>query len=201
MKLTKADITKLNTALNEATIVDVVFDKDKGISITLSPIVADENGNVPVDNLLTIVFKPVNRFAASYRLGRWDDKAAQVVDLKPEELQANVRKFKPFAIYGQEFLDSKEGYFPQEASKLSFDYRNNNLAPGKHTFEFARDTEHYLTAKMWFDTLDIINPYGASVSVDALTAAAQRACASAETLERFGIKQLRANGPGPHRPL
>jgi hypothetical protein len=42
----------------------------------------DKDGNVPEDNRLLFIFKPVGRFVASYRKGHWDVKNIGLLKLK-----------------------------------------------------------------------------------------------------------------------
>ena len=76
---------KIGLSLNEATILGVEFDEEKKlVSVSFAVIAMDKNGNVPNDNRLLFIFKPVGRFIASYRKGHWDDKNATIEKFEPK---------------------------------------------------------------------------------------------------------------------
>lgn len=53
-------INGINVALNEATLLGVEFHRDKEIvAVSFAPVAIDENGQVPTDNRVQFVFKPV----------------------------------------------------------------------------------------------------------------------------------------------
>jgi hypothetical protein len=65
----------------------------------------------------------VSRIAASLRMGRWNDEAAQVIPLEITDLGATVRSFGGCPVYGSEFIDPPEESWVQWRDRLSVDAR------------------------------------------------------------------------------
>jgi hypothetical protein len=53
----------------------------------------DKNGDVPRERKMLFVFQPVGRFVASCRMGRWDDKDAEVVKCEPKQILEKLSQF------------------------------------------------------------------------------------------------------------
>ena len=151
-------IDGINLALNEATILGVEFQKEKEIVVvTFSPVALDINGQVPTDNRVQFVFKPSGKFIASYRLGRWDDKSAQVVKFEPEQILEKVEEFKHVSIYGWEFINcNDENHW---LDRLSFDFNSENQHGRQNTIDLFQDGGNkHIDMKIWFDDFEIVNP-------------------------------------------
>jgi hypothetical protein len=150
-------IDGINLALNEATILGIEFQKEKEIvTVTFSPVALDDNGEIPTDNRVKFVFKPVGKFIASYRLGRWDDKSAQVVKFDPEQIFEKVEEFKHLSIYGWEFINCKNenAWF----DKLSFDFNSEKSQGRRNTIDLFQDGGNkHIDIKIWFDDFEIFN--------------------------------------------
>ena len=85
---------RIGVALNEATLLGVEFDKEKKlVACTFALVAMDKDGNVPEDNRLLFIFKPVGRFVASYRNGQWDDKNADVEKFDPTGIMEIIKSF------------------------------------------------------------------------------------------------------------
>jgi len=151
-------IDGINLALNEATILGVEFQKEKEIVVvTFSPVALDINKQVPTDNRVQFVFKPIGKFIASYRLGRWDDKSAQVVKFEPEQILEKVEEFKHVSIYGWEFINcNDENHW---LDRLSFDFNSENQHGRQNTIDLFQDGGNkHIDMKIWFDDFEIVNP-------------------------------------------
>ena len=151
-------IDGINLALNEATILGVELQKEKEIVVvTFSPVALDINGQVPTDNRVQFVFKPIGKFIASYRLGRWDDKSAQVVKFEPEQILEKVEEFKHVSIYGWEFINcNDENHW---LDRLSFDFNSENQHGRQNTIDLFQDGGNkHIDMKIWFDDFEIVNP-------------------------------------------
>lgn len=134
MELTPEDIRGLNVALNEAKLLGVEFDPDREIvAATVSPIALDEAGKVPTDNRVQLVFSPVGRLIASYRLGRWNDEHASVVGFEPDQLFQKVSEFGGCPIYGWEFIDSAKASDANWENKLSCKFESPQAHGRQHT--------------------------------------------------------------------
>jgi hypothetical protein len=191
MKITATILRDIDRALKEATVLDVRFDRTENrVTLLIVPIAVDEEGKKRPDNHIILTFKSVSRFAASYRLGRWDDKKAEVIRLEPEEIQQNVRDFPTFEIYGQGFIDSNEHNFENSENRLSFNYLNNNTSAAKHSFEFSRDTDNYLAVKIWFNELAMYDLEGSEIDLQKFITDNKRAWGSPTAMEQFGIMPL-----------
>jgi hypothetical protein len=153
-------INGINVALNEATLLGVEFHRDKEIvAVTFAPVAIDENGQVPTDNRVQFVFKPVGRFIASYRLGHWDDKTAPIVKFEPEQILERVEEFGHCAIYGWEFIDCKKEGDYSWLDKLSFDFNSDCNHGKEHSIElFQEGAYKHIDIKIWFDEFEIYSP-------------------------------------------
>ena len=151
---------KIGLALNEATLLGVKFDnKQSAVSCTFAVVAMDKNGDVPTDNRLLFVFKPVGRFVASYRNGHWDDKEATVHKIQPTDIFEVVQNFRGQAIYGWDFVNCGDKEFDNWKDRLSFNYslgENNGLT---NTIDlFQEDGVKYLDFRIWFDDFEIFTP-------------------------------------------
>jgi hypothetical protein len=161
MTFTKENIDGLNVALNEATLLGIEFHRDKEIvAVSFASIAVDSNGKVPEDNRVQFVFKPVGKFIASYRLGRWDDANAPTVEFEPEQIFEKVQEFGHCAIYGWEFIDcKKQSNDNWQDSRLSFSYNSTKNNGRQHTIDlFQEGGDKHIDIKIWFDELEIFTP-------------------------------------------
>ena len=114
---------RIGLALNEATLLGVEFDKEKNlVACSFALVAMDKDGNVPEDNRLLFIFKPVGRFVASLRNGHWDDKNAEVEKFEPENILEIIQSFKGLSIYGWDFINCGDKDFGTWKDRLSFDY-------------------------------------------------------------------------------
>jgi len=150
-------VNGINVALNEATLLGVEFHRDKEIvAVSFSPVAIDENGQVPSDNRIQFIFKPVGKFIASYRLGHWDDKAAPTIMFEPEQILEKVEEFGHCSIYGWEFIDCKKESDYSWLDKLSFDFNSPNTEGRQHSIElFQEGCGKHIDIKIWFDEFEI----------------------------------------------
>ncbi len=152
-------INGVNVALNEATLLGVEFHRDKEIvAVSFAPVAIDVNGQVPADNRVQFVFKPVGKFIASYRLGHWDDKTAPTIKFEPEQILEKVEEFGHCSIYGWEFIDCKKECDYSWLDNLSFDYNSLNNHGKLHSIElFQEGGDKHIDIKIWFDEFEIFS--------------------------------------------
>ncbi len=153
-------INGINVALNEATLLGVEFAKeDEVIAVTFSPIALDENGQIPDENRVQFIFKPIGKFIASYRLGDWNNKEAPVVQFEAEQILEKVVEFGGCPIYGWEFIDCKRESDYSWLSKLSCEYQSLNNHGNQHSLElFQAGHNKHIDIKFWFDEFEIFTP-------------------------------------------
>jgi hypothetical protein len=150
----------LNVALNEATLLGIEFDRDKElIFVTFSPVAIDVNGQIPEDNRVQLIFKPIGKFIASYRLGDWNDETATTVKFEPEQIFEKVQEFGKGSIYGWEFIDCEKQSNDNWKDRLSFEFISKNNSGRQHTIDLFQASEgKHIYIKIWFDELEIYNP-------------------------------------------
>lgn len=150
-------INGVNAALNEAKLLGVEFHRDiEIVAVTFAPIAIDNKGQVPADNRIQFVFKPIGKFIASYRLGDWDDKTAPVIKFEPEQILEKVEEFGHYPIYGWEFIDCKEESDYSWLDKLSFDFNSEYNHGKQHSIElFQEGSDKHIDIKFWFDEFEI----------------------------------------------
>ena len=153
-------INGTNVALNEATLLGIQFNRDKEIvAVGFAPVAIDENGQVPADNRVQFVFKPVGKFIASYRLGHWDDKTAPTIKFEPEQIFEKVEEFGHSPIYGWEFIDCKKESNNSWLDKLSFEFNAENNQGRQHSIDlFQEYGDKHIDIKIWFDEFEIYTP-------------------------------------------
>lgn len=183
----------LNIALNEAQILGVKFDEEQGtVDITLAPIAVDENGNFFPDSRVKISIQPVGRFVASYRMGRWDDKNAEVLHFNPREIFSKVQEFVGSPIYGWEFIDCGDKGFDTWKNRLSFDYRSSKQHNIQHTLDIFQDNgQKHLSIRIWFDEFTLCDARHNPISVHKFIEDGKRGWdavyARKDIAEKFGI--------------
>jgi hypothetical protein len=160
MKIDEELKHKIGLALNEATILGVEFDEEKRlVSVSFAVVAMDKNGNVPDDNRLLFVFKPVGRFIASYRNGHWDDKNANIEKFEPKDILEIIQRFKGQAIYGWEFVNCGDKDFDTWKDRLSFDYSTGDNIGLTNTIDlFQEGGDKHIDFRIWFDDFEILTP-------------------------------------------
>jgi hypothetical protein len=160
MMLTDDVIRDLNAALNEAGVLGVEFsEENSAVAVTFLPLALDKDGNVPHDRRVLFVFSPVGRFVVSYRLGRWDDKSAKVIEFGPEQLLDKITGFKDHSIYGWDFIDSDKFDFDSWKDRASFDISTGSDQGLRHTIDWFQDQiDKTMDMRIWFGDLSLYTP-------------------------------------------
>ena len=151
---------RIGLALNEATLLGVEFDKEKNlVACSFALVAMDKNGNVPEDNRLLFIFKPVGRFVASLRNGHWDDKNAEVEKFEPENILDIIQSFKGLSIYGWDFINCGDKDFDTWKDRLSFDYSAGDNIGLTNTIDlFQEGGNRHIDLRIWFDDFEILTP-------------------------------------------
>jgi hypothetical protein len=149
---------KIGLALNESTLLGIEFDKEKKfVACSFAVVTMDREGNVPNDNRLLIIFKPVGRFVASLRNGHWDNKDAPIEFFEPTDILAKIQSFNGQSIYGWDFINCGDEDFNKWKDKLSFDYSTGDLIGLTNTIDlFQEGFERHIDIRIWFDDLEIL---------------------------------------------
>lgn len=160
MKIDEELRHKIGLALNEATILGVEFDEEKKlVSVSFAVVAMDKDGNVPDDNRLLFIFKPVGRFVASYRNGHWDDKNATIEKFEPKDILEIIQRFKGQAIYGWDFVNCGDKGFNNWNDRLSFDYSTGDNLGLTNTIDlFQEGGDKHIDFRIWFDDFEILTP-------------------------------------------
>jgi|JI7StandDraft_1071085.scaffolds.fasta_scaffold102923_2 hypothetical protein len=151
---------RIGLALNEANLLGVEFDKEKNlVACSFALVAIDKAGNIPKDNRLLFIFKPVGRFVASYRNGYWDDKNAVVEKFEPHDILEVVKRFNGQSIYGWDFVNCGDNEFDSWKDRLSFDYSTGDNIGLTNTIDlFQERGNRHLDFRIWFDDLEILTP-------------------------------------------
>jgi hypothetical protein len=116
--------TTIDIALNEATWLDAVVDRNRRQVAPAFDVLTLPQGSGGSGHLrVSLVLKGVHRFVASHRLGRWDDDDAAVLPYAPSDLSAVVRAFGGVPVYGWEFFDTSDEQWRRWSKRLSPDER------------------------------------------------------------------------------
>jgi len=151
---------KIGLALNEATLLGVEFDEGKKlVSCSFAVVAMDKEGNVPQDNRLLFIFKPIGRFVASYHAGHWDDKDALVEKFEPKDILEVIKRFQGQAIYGWDFVNCGDKDFDTWKDRLSFDYSTGDNTGLTNTIDlFQEGGNKHIDFRIWFDDFEILTP-------------------------------------------
>ena len=151
---------RIGLALNEASLLGVEFDKEKNLVACSFVLVAmDKGGNVPKDNRLLFIFKPVGRFVASLRNGHWDDKDATIDYFEPNDILTKIKSFNGQSIYGWDFVNCGDEDFNEWKDRLSFDYSTGETIGLANTIDlFQEGFERHIDIRIWFDDFEILTP-------------------------------------------
>src|SRR5258708_3697785 len=174
MALTEEEKQGLSIALNEAILLGMEVDTSRNLAAaTFRVLTLPEQGLPPADSRVQIIFAPVGRVAASLRLGRWDDREARVSPFQIDELLSVVQSFGGLPIYGWEFLDTDDKDFPRWSDRLSLDLRTDVEATHSITV-FQAGADRHLDVCLWFNRLEIKDPRGEGISMEAFIAGGRR---------------------------
>lgn len=151
---------RIGLALNEATLLGVEFDKENTmVACSFALVAMDKKGNVPVDNRLLFIFKPVGRFVASLRNGHWDDKSAEIEKFEPKNILEIIQSFRGLSIYGWDFINCGDKDFDTWKDRLSFDYTTGDNIGLTNTIDlFQEDDNKHIDLRIWFDDFEILTP-------------------------------------------
>ena len=196
-------IKGLNIALNEAEILGIELDKANcRIGMTLLPPSLDKDGNVPNERRVVLLFQPVGRFVASYRMGRWDDKDAPVVKFEPEQILEKIGEFQQHYISGWNFINSDKFKFDSWKDRASFDYSSGVEEGMAHTIDLFQDqSDKIIDIRIWFGDFKLYTPSYEPIAFQDFIDGGKRAWdsiyAGGEKAKQFGIQ----TGPVPYTNL
>ncbi len=129
------------------------------VACSFALVAMDKNGNVPVDNRLLFIFKPVGRFVASLRNGHWDDKSAEIEKFEPKKILEIIQSFRGLSIYGWDFINCGDKDFDSWKDRLSFDYTTGDNIGLTNTIDlFQEDDNRHIDLRIWFDDFEILTP-------------------------------------------
>jgi len=176
LSLSEEEKAGLGVALNEATLVGIEIDEaSHSAALTLAVLTLDKKGRSPKDPRIQIVLRNVGRAAASLRLGRWDDKAAPVVEFPPADLMERVLEFGGLPIYGWEFFDVHERELEKWGDRTSFDVTLSPDGGRRHSLRvFQEGDEKHLDVCVWFDSMLFRNAALQELSLDTVIAGGRR---------------------------
>jgi hypothetical protein len=127
---------------------------------------------------VSLVLVDVARFVVSYRLGRWDDDAAEVVPCAEDELPELLRGFGGQPVYGWEFFDIEKPSWVRWADRLCLDAR---WAPGPATHDLTlfqeqrRDgQDRHLDFRAWFERVELFDMDAHRLDLDEFAAGGKR---------------------------
>ena len=80
------------------------------MDVLLTVLSRDESGAETADPRRTLRLSGCSRLVASYRAGRWDDAAAEVIPLDADRLRELLRRNGGTPIYGWDFVDAEQSW-------------------------------------------------------------------------------------------
>lgn len=194
--LSKEDKDGIGIALNEATLCGLEFSREKNlVGGTFSVVTVSDDGTVPDDNRVQIIFYDIGKIYASYRDGRWDDKEASVIHFGPENLLHVTEELGVNSIYGWDFIDCNDEKFDSWKSSLSMQYETDK---GKtdHTIDlFQEGLKRHLDLRIYFGHMRFFRPDYTEIPLDDFITGGRRAWDSIHAGDRavqdaYGIYPL-----------
>ncbi len=160
MKINDELRNRIGIALNEAILLGVEFNREKNtVGCSFSLVAMDQDENVPEDNRLLFIFKPVGRFVASYRKKNLEDEKSIIEKFEPESILEVIKKFKGLPIYGWDFINRGDEDYNTWKELLSFDYSTINVSGMTNTIDLFQDgLNEYIDIRVWFDDFEIFTP-------------------------------------------
>jgi hypothetical protein len=160
------DTAGLNTALSEATCLGLQVDQAVGqLSLELAVLTLPPDGPAPEDYRVRLTFTGVGRVAASMRIQRWDDVAAEVLPLQLDGLDKAIRSFGGGRLHGWEFIDVNDSGWALWGELLSFDTEIDDHISA-HVLEFSQEEgidPRELDVRVWFDGMVIHDSSGREI--------------------------------------
>ena len=184
---------RIGLALNEATLLGVEFDEAKNlVACSFAVIAMKKDGNVPEDNRLLFIFKPVGRFVASFRNGHWDDQNASAEKFEPKKILEVIQRFQGQPIYGWDFINCGDQYFDTWKDRFSFDYfLAKNIGLSNTIDLFQESGDKHIDLRIWFDDFKILSPKYEPVALEEFLENGKRGWdaiyANNDKMNKFGI--------------
>lgn len=182
MDLNENERSRLGVALNEASLLGVELDPEKGaVGVTFEVLTLPPEGPAPDDRRIQFVFHPVGRVVASLRKGAWNEVEAEIVPFEADALAEHVRSFGGQPIYGWDFFDAEER--PEAAhwlEQLSLDWRfeGEQIGRAHHVTLFQEGHREggasHLDLRIHFDRFAIFDSYGNVLSIDEFCGGGER---------------------------
>jgi len=166
----------LGVALNEATLLGIELDtRNRRVGATLSVLTLPvDEGPMPDDPRVQLLFAPVGRVVASLRQGRWDDPGAPVTPINAEQLLDVVRSFGGLPVYGWDFFDTADVELTKLGRPFSLDWRAGDDGTTHSVLFFQEGPDRHLDVIIWFDRFAVRDRAGREVSLAEFTAGGKR---------------------------
>ncbi|MBX3724805.1 MAG: hypothetical protein KF823_02675 [Xanthomonadales bacterium] len=170
MRIDEHRAKELGTALNEASLLGVEYDRVRQmVGVTISVLtLPDDHSPESADPRRQLILKEVGRVAAALRDSRWDDYAAKPLPLEASDLLSTVQSFGGQPIYGWEFINHEDQAWELWKHRLSLDIqsdagaRTNLLA----LFQEGVTANRHLDLWVWFEELVICDAQGNTIDPD-----------------------------------
>jgi len=174
--LDAAQLSELNAALNEATLLNVRWNPGGGsFDVFLRVLTLPEEGPEPQDPRFVLRLTRVGRIVASLRMGNWDDERADVVPLALGDLTETVLSFRSQPIYGWELVDSENDDLATLVGRVSLDeaFPEGGRQHWIRLFQEGQAVRH-LDLFIWFDNLEIYDMELAQIPIEYFAAGGRR---------------------------
>lgn len=166
MSLSEEEKAGIGVALNEANLISLDFRPErKSIVATFEVICADDEGNIPENRRVQLVFHPIGRIVASLRNGRWDDDKAEVIPFSKDKLLDISQGVGSAPIYGWEFIDCDNKTFNSWKKRKSMEFLTEDEIGFEHTIDLFQEGEKHLDIRIWFDEVQVFNSEGKEIDL------------------------------------
>ncbi len=175
MKLTERERNGLDVLLNEADLLG--FEVNPGHKIgaaTLNVLTLHEAGPAPSDSRYQFLFYGVMRVVASLRETIHEAGCETLKTFPLDQLLGVVRSFGGHPIYGWSFIDVHEKTLAEIAGRISLDWHSGDERTCHSMSVFQEADGRMLDLCVWFKSLEIRNPRGASVPLDVAVTGCER---------------------------
>ena len=169
MDLTEAQRRGLNTALSEATCLNLDIDEAGATAaVTLEVLALPVDGATAAGRTVVAHLAGVGRIAASLRSQEWDEAKPTVYPLALDGLHDAIASFGGTHLHGWEFIDLPDSSWKQWLKLLSLDTTLSD-EPASHVLELSQEEgvdPRELDVRIWFNDLDIRDADGQPILLE-----------------------------------
>jgi len=207
MKINKDISNNLNLAFNESKLMGCkILQNEKEVTTVFDQFALLEDGRIPKDTRVKVVFENVSRIATLLKLGEWNDNKASIKTLSVESLSHEVSQLQGEEMYGWEFINiaKSDKDFHKWEKNASLDLVFHTPQPETNTIdifsEHLGENPKTLDLRIWFEKFRVETMLGEEIDEKEFIQRGQRAWnkvfnGTHEYTDKTNSKMKRLNKP------